>query len=288
MVAEHPGKIMTYIYTFEETDGKWSRLAPIEISVDDEFNLYCPLDIEDNILVIGVPSANGGVGMTLVYRYINNEWILESEIHPPRAVHGGHFGASLSIDKSGDMLAVSSVAGSKNGIRDTSAAAIFTLYSRDSDGNWNLQTQHTVGKSYTFDSAFGAIKLIDQTLVSGISGSELSGGALIIEDISETGDWTQTREHIQLNSPDMYNRLLDSVVAFDGDYLISASLRVGDVTSILHIYQRDPENVSGWHLIESRILEDGLSFGRIYLEGQTLFIGFTSSGGIYVVDLDLD
>jgi hypothetical protein len=119
-------------YAFVRNGGKWTQqqiLTASDGSVGDRFGNSVSMGSNGNIIVIGAPFADVGnindKGAAYVFEQSNGQWIQKQKLTALDGSLNDHFGQSVSISGSGDVMV--SGAHDKNIGRNTSQGSVYVL-----------------------------------------------------------------------------------------------------------------------------------------------------------------
>lgn len=136
------------VKTYQNINGFWEQLgSDIEgMSVGEQFGSSLSIDHSGSILAISAPFSNlngNDSGYVKVFQFINSQWVQlgQTLVDDP---NGSVFGASISLDENGDVLAVGVLSG--NGVNLNGAVKVYSL----SEGEWAQ-----IGNSILGDPVFG-------------------------------------------------------------------------------------------------------------------------------------
>jgi len=234
---------------------------------------------DGSIVAVGAPSNDGfgtSSGSVIVYQNVNDSWVqLGNTIYGENA--GDQCGWNLSINDSGNILAISSVGSSEYG-SETGHVRVFENIS----GSWTqigakivgYDFQDRLGYSLSLNSA-GNIIVIGAYLYD-ISTSDTSNGLVQVFQ-NNNGTWAQIGSNITGNDNDLLGGSVS--ISNDGNIIAASS-----ITGI-----RTFENTDGsWTQIGSDIDQPGLNTARLNGNGNIISVGTPyypdSSGSVRVYE----
>ncbi len=174
-------------YVYSKINGNWQQRTILRSDEIVQFeNFGEAVDIDNNTIVVGAGSDDGGMGSVYVYTRVGAEWgLLPQKITPNVRVAGGEFGSSLDLD--GTTLAVGAFA-TNNG----------TVYLFNYNGNSWSEDEVIVPANSSVNISFGgSIALTGRTLLVGATGETVSsildsGAAYFYEKVGS--NWLETRK----------------------------------------------------------------------------------------------
>lgn len=183
------------------------QISPAEAS--DFFG--SALALEGNHLVVGARDR-GFYGECVVYRKAESGWIPTQTLVPSNSTTGAWFGVSLAI--SGNRIAVGA-----SGDLPGGSVEVFRF-----DGSrWNHEQKVVRPNSGMFDGFGSVIKLVDDVLVVGAPGAEVSNGrrGLVTVFRDQGGSWVEEQTFANERGSGFFG----VEVAFDGNHLGIGSAR---------------------------------------------------------------
>ncbi|TQV75953.1 integrin [Exilibacterium tricleocarpae] len=250
----------------------------------DEFGVSVSLNSTGDILAVGAlgeDSAATGVdgdasddsassaGAVYVFARSGNTWRQQAYLKASNTESGDQFGHSVSLNSSGDTLAVGAVTkGNASNQPDNTFAGAVYVFNRSGD-TWSQQAyieaddpgiNHLFGESISLNST-------GDTLAVGSSGENRSNGAVYV--YFRNGDTWSTQRHFKLPSP-LGAHLLGISVSLDstGD-----TLAAGAGEGAVYIFTRSDNR---WNNTTYRVLSGGIGFGAsvsLNSAGDTLAVG---------------
>jgi hypothetical protein len=283
------------IYVFkQDTTGNWNqqaKLVPSDCDMTDPIGNV--VAIYDETLVVGNSAdddfGNSSGSVYVFARDASGNWNQQAKLYATEGAKGDFFG--ISIDITGDTLAVGASGDDNDNGIDSGSAYVFT---RDSSGNWSQQAKLLAAEGAE-DDGFGRSVAIDNDTL--LVGSPRTGGgsAVYVYERDASGNWSQ---HAKLH-PDLMPAMFGNQVAIDGDTAvvgIGAKLKVAP-----YLFTRNA--LGSWTQQATLVPANGLpelpgSFGYygipIAIDGSTVMVGNIPddplgqgiyTGSVYVFEL---
>ena len=171
---------------FERTGSGWAQEFSAPLPLASQAFPSVSVDIDGDVAVVGLRSAESGGGLTGVVRVYERQggsWVEVDELAPPSAVAGDGFGTDVDLD--GDLLAVGAA------YSDGGAGSAFVF--RRTGGGWMQQARLTANDAAANDWFGTEVAIEDDMLLVGSlrdddRGSD-SGSAYVFE--RDGTQWSQ-------------------------------------------------------------------------------------------------
>ncbi len=279
------------VYVYRRVAGGWGdeRLLTVPgVAADDEFGWS--VAASDDLLVVGAPGTNAGIGAAYVFRRSGNDWTHEQTLAPEDATTSARFGSAVAVDEG--TIAVGAP-------RDNDPATVSgSVWVYVPGSPWGLQAKLRNPDSTALAEFGSSLALAGNELVVGAPGDREHGedaGAAHI--FYRPGASWQTGPKLTAGQPGAEARFGAST-ALDGNRIVVGSPDEGN-GGTAYVFERGPDT---WGTTPTQALVppdprpgDRSSFG-LAVDGSTAVVGayldddddrgLTDSGSTSVFELD--
>lgn len=171
------------VYIFIRRSGSWEAQLPLFPQDPVGGGRFgSALALAAGTLVVGVPGGGVSGGLVVIYQRLGSDWTRRSQtsIVPLDALHGGEFGAALSLD--GDTLVVGAPGNGLLG-NDAGAAAVFTREA----GVWSRRFAFLTAADVQPGDRFGSSVVVNGPTLA--VGAPSAGTTYVFQH--DPGGWSQ-------------------------------------------------------------------------------------------------
>lgn len=219
-------------YIFENADGQWGQVAHIALEDTTESDFGAGVAQQGDLVFIGAPGENDGVGAVYVYRNAGDSWEQQARIANPDTAKGISFGSQLAADGSRLMV----------GAPQKQGGAVYVYQS--SNNSWTLEG--TLESSRVDGRArFGSTLALkgDRALVGAPRQSGGSGVVFAFNYDAEAGSWNADGQLVAFDSESRYG--FGSSIEFVGSDVWIGAPGAEHRKGALYQFNQN-ENGSGW------------------------------------------